>query len=137
MVSKKWVNKLDNGGLKHVIFKALGLDPEIYEVEIYKDIIFLYAKVTNNNLNIVNFYLLEDYGLWESLEFNKDSVYEKSVRDVVTSWKVVQDERKGKYFIWLERVLENTKNNFGKEYLISLIRNHTGLSGKYLRTKLR
>lgn len=136
MVSKKWINKLDKVGLKHVMFKALGLDPEVYEVEIYKGNIFLYAKVTNNSLNIVNFYLLEDYELWKSLDYNKESVYEKNVRDII-SWKLIKDERRGKYFIWLERVLENTKNNFGKEYLIGLIRNHTGLSGKYLRTKLR
>ena len=135
-MNRKWLSKLNNEGLKHVLFKALGLDPEIYEVEIYKGNVFHAAKVTNNNLNIVNFYLLEDYGLWKSLDYNKESVYEKNVRDII-SWKVVQGELKGKYFIWLERVLGNTGNNLSKEYLISLIRNHTGLSGKYLRTKLR
>ena len=29
------------------------------------------------------------------------------------------------------------ENKFGKEYLIDLIRNKTGLSGKFLRKKLR
>ena len=36
-----------------------------------------------------------------------------------------------------EKRIEFMENKFGREYLIDLIRNKTGLSGKFLRKKLR
>ena len=108
----RWVNKLSDSDIEKLV-KKLGV--EYKGLRIKKEI------------GCINVYL--DSACWYALAIFNFSIM--VCGDEEEYWKYYDD-------IAMEKTLYLfMENKFGKEYLIDLIRNKTGLSGKFLRKKLR
>ena len=105
----RWINKLSDTDIEKLV-KKLGVEFESLKLSKRKDS-FIISK--NNETSFVLFF--DDF----KLIFNFDCVDDYNYYSVD---KI--------FYLFME-------NKFGKEYLIDLIRNKTGLSGKFLRKKLR
>ena len=105
----RWVNKLSNNDIENLV-KKLGVDFKNLKLSKRNDS-FIVSK--NDETSYVLFF--DDF----QLIFNFECVDNYNYRSVD---KI--------FYLFME-------NKFGREYLIDLIRNKTGLSGKFLRKKLR
>ena len=105
----RWINKLSDTDIENLV-KKLGVEFECLKLSKRKDS-FIISR--NNETSFVLFF--DDF----KLIFNFDLVdnYDYHSADKI-------------FYLFME-------NKFGKAYLIDLIRNKTGLSGKFLRKKLR
>ena len=108
----RWVNKLSDTDIEKLL-KKLGI--EYVSLRIKKE------------TNCIKVYL--------------DSVYYYSL--VIYDFSIMFSDNNGDYCEYYDCIAKEKifylfmENKFGKEYLIDLIRNKTGLSGKFLRKKLR
>ena len=105
----RWINKLSNDDIGNLV-KKLGVEYESLKISKRKDSFIISI---NDETSCVLFF--DDF----QLIFNFDCVDNYDYRSVD---KI--------FYLFME-------NKFGKEYLIDLIRNKTGLSGKFLRKKLK
>lgn len=105
----RWVNKLSDTDIENLV-KKLGVEYEGLKL-LKRNDSFIVSK--NDETSYVLFF--DDF----QLIFNFDCVDDYNYRSVD---KI--------FYLFME-------NKFGREYLIDLIRNKTGLSGKFLRKKLR
>ena len=105
----RWVNKLSDTDIEKLA-KKLGIEYESLIIRKEINCIKVY-------LNGAYYYSFVIYDF--STMFNFDLVYNY---DYHSADKI--------FYLFME-------NKFGREYLIDLIRNKTGLSGKFLRKKLR
>ena len=105
----RWVNKLSGADIENLV-KKLGVEYESLKL-LKRNDSFIVSK--NDETSYVLFF--DDF----QLIFNFDLVdnYDYHSADKI-------------FYLFME-------NKFGREYLIDLIRNKTGLSGKFLRKKLR
>ena len=109
----RWINKLSDSDIEKLV-KKLGIDFKSLKISKRNDRIIDKIIVSKNDeTSYVLFFI--DF----QLIFNFDCVDDYNYRSVD---KI--------FYLFME-------NKFGKEYLIDLIRNKTGLSGKFLRKKLR
>ena len=105
----RWVNKLSDTDIENLV-KKLGVEYESLKL-LKRNDSFIVSK--NDETSYVLFF--DDF----QLTFNFDCVDDYNYR---SADKI--------FYLFME-------NKFGREYLIDLIRNKTGLSGKFLRKKLR
>ncbi len=105
----RWINKLSDSDIEKLV-KKLGIEYESVKILKLKD-----SLVVSKNDETSYVLFFDDF----QLIFNFDLVdnYDYHSKDKI-------------FYSFIE-------NKFGKEYLIDLIRNKTGLSGKFLRKKLR
>ena len=105
----RWINKLSDDDIEKLV-KKLGVE--------YKSLKLLKRNdsfIVNRNDETSYVLFFDDF----QLIFNFDRIDDYNYHSVD---KI--------FYLFME-------NKFGKEYLIDLIRNKTGLSGKFLRKKLR
>jgi hypothetical protein len=105
----RWINKLSDTDIENLV-KKLGVEYESLKI-VKRNDSFIVSK--NNETSYVLFF--DDF----QVIFNFDRVDDYNYRSVD---KI--------FYLFME-------NKFGREYLIDLIRNKTGLSGKFLRKKLK
>ena len=105
----RWVNKLSDTDIENLV-KKLGVEYESLKI-VKRNDSFIVSK--NDETSYVLFF--DDF----QLIFNFDRIDDYNYHSVD---KI--------FYLFME-------NKFGREYLIDLIRNKTGLSGKFLRKKLR
>ena len=105
----RWVNKLSDTDIEKLL-KKLGVEYESLKISKRNDS-FIVSK-NDETSYVLSF---DDF----QLIFNFECVDDYNYRSVD---KI--------FYLFME-------NKFGKEYLIDLIRHKTGLSGKFLRKKLR
>ena len=105
----RWINKLSDTDIEDLV-KKLGVEYESLKL-LKRNDSFIVSK--NDETSYVLFF--DDF----QLIFNFDCVDDYDYHSVDKT-----------FYLFME-------NKFGKEYLIDLIRNKTGLSGKFLRKKLR
>ena len=109
----RWINKLSDTDIEKLV-KKLGIEYESLKISKRNDRIIDKIIVSKNDeTSYVLFF--DDF----QLIFNFDCIDGYNYHSVN---KI--------FYLFME-------NKFGKEYLIDLIRNKTGLSGKFLRKKLR
>ena len=108
----RWVNKLSDTDIEKLV-KKLGIEYESLKIK--------------EGIGCINVYL--DSACWYALAIFDFSIM---VCDDEEEYWTYYD------YIAIEKLLYLfMENKFGREYLIDLIRNKTGLSGKFLRKKLR
>ena len=105
----RWINKLSDTDIENLL-KKLGVEYESLKIRKRKDR-FIISK--NDETSYVLFF--DDF----QLIFNFDCIDNYNYHLVGKT-----------FYLFME-------NKFGREYLIDLIRHKTGLSGKFLRKKLR
>ena len=108
----RWINKLSDTDIENLVKKS-GI--EYVSLKIKKE------------TDCINVYL--DSSCWYAL-----AIFDFSV--------MVCDDEEEYWTYYSSITIEKTlylfmENKFGREYLIDLIRNNTGLSGKFLRKKLK
>ena len=108
----RWINKLSDTDIEKLV-KKLGIEYESLKIRKEKN----YIKVYWDSVYCYSF-VIYDF----SIMFSDDNVDYWECYDCIDKEKI--------FYLFME-------NKFGKEYLIDLIRNKTGLSGKFLRKKLR
>ena len=108
----RWINKLSDTDIEKLA-KKLGIEYE--SLKIRKEINCI--KVYLNGAYYKSF-VIYDF----SIMFSDDNGYYWEYYDCIAKANL--------FYLFME-------NKFGKAYLIDLIRNKTGLSGKFLRKKLR
>ena len=108
----RWVNKLSDSDIEKLV-KKLGIEYESLKIEKCTNYIKIY-------LDSACYYSLAicAFSMW----FRDDNGDYLECYDCIEKEKIL--------YLFME-------NKFGREYLIDLIRNKTGLSGKFLRKKLR
>ena len=105
----RWVNKLSDTDIEKLA-KKLGIEYE--------------SLIIRKEINCIKVYLNGSY-------YYSFVIYDFSIRfnfDLVDNYDYHSADKL--FYLFME-------NKFGREYLIDLIRNKTGLSGKFLRKKLR
>ena len=108
----RWVNKLSDTDIEKLAKKS-GIEYESLRIE----------KLTN----CIKVYL--------------DGAYDKSF--VLYDFSIMFSDDDGDYWEYYDCIAKEKifclfmENKFGREYLIDLIRDKTGLSGKFLRKKLK
>ena len=105
----RWINKLSDTDIENLL-KKLGIEYESLKIEKTKSGFWVYR---DNKESYILF--TDDFNL--SFKFSHSIDYNYRTNDKI-------------FYLFME-------NKFGREYLIDLIRNKTGLSGKFLRKKLR
>ena len=105
----RWIKKLSDTDIEKLL-KNLGIEYQILKIEKTKSGFWVYRD------NKESYILFTD-------DFNLSFKFSHSIDD---NYKLIDKI----FYLFME-------NNFGREYLIDLIRNKTGLSGKFLRKKLR
>ena len=108
----RWINKLSDTDIEKLV-KKLGVEYVNLRIE----------KCTS----WIKIYLDSDYcyslAIYDfSMMFSDDNGDYWEYYDCIAKYKI--------FYLFME-------NKFGREYLIDLIRHRTGLSGKFLRKKLR
>ena len=105
----RWVNKLSDTDIENLV-KKLGIEYESVKILKLKDSLIVSKNdETSYVLFFVDFQLIFNFDLVDNYDYHSaDKIF----------------------YLFME-------NKFGREYLIDLIRNKTGLSGKFLRKKLR
>ena len=113
----RWVNKLSDTDIENLV-KKLGVEYVNLRIE---------KGVNCINTNCIKIYL--------------DSAYYYSL--VIYDFSIMFSDDNGDYWECYDCIAKDKilclfmENKFGREYLIDLIRKKTGLSGKFLRKKLR
>ncbi len=105
----RWINKLSDTDIEKLV-KKLGVEYQILKIEKTKYGFWVHRD------NEESYVLFTD-------DFNLSFKFSHSIDD---NYKLIDKI----FYLFME-------NKFGREYLIDLIRNKTGLSGKFLRKKLR
>ena len=104
----RWINKLSNTDIEKFVKEFVKkIGVEYESLRIEKDIYRLVVYLDNNDTSL---FIMTDF-----------QFFRKYNHVILT---------KNMFYLFME-------NKFGREYLIDLIRNKTGLSGKFLRKKLR
>ena len=105
----RWVNKLSDTDIENLV-KKLGIEYESVKILKLKDSLVISKNdETSYVLFFVDFQVIFNFDLVDNYDYQSaDKIF----------------------YLFME-------NKFGREYLIDLIRNKTGLSGKFLRKKLR
>ena len=105
----RWVNKLSDNDIENLV-KKLGIEYESVKILKLKDSLVISKNdETSYVLFFVDFQVIFNFDLVDNYDYQSaDKIF----------------------YLFME-------NKFGREYLIDLIRNKTGLSGKFLRKKLR
>ena len=105
----RWVNKLSDTDIENLV-KKLGIEYESVKILKLKDSLVISKNdETSYVLFFVDFQVIFNFDLVDNYDYHSaDKIF----------------------YLFME-------NKFGREYLIDLIRNKTGLSGKFLRKKLR
>ena len=105
----RWVNKLSDADIEKLL-KKFGVEYQILKIEKTKYGFLVYR---DNEESYVLF--TDDFNLSFKFSHSIDCNYRTNDKT---------------FYLFME-------NKFGKEYLIDLIRHKTGLSGKFLRKKLK
>ena len=108
----RWVNKLSDTDIEKLA-KKLGIEYESLKIRKETNCIKVYLDGA-----YYKSFVIYDF----SIMFSDDNGYYWEYYDCIAKEKL--------FYLFME-------NKFGREYLIDLIRNKTGLSGKFLRKKLR
>ena len=108
----RWVNKLSDTDIENLV-KKLGIEYESVKIRKEKN----HIKVYWDSVYCYSF-VIYDF----STMFRDDNGDYWECYDCIDKEKI--------FYLFME-------NKFGKAYLIDLIRHRTGLSGKFLRKKLR
>ena len=105
----RWVNKLSDTDIENLV-KKLGVEYESVKILKLKDSLVISKNdETSYVLFFVDFQVIFNFDLVDNYDYQSaDKIF----------------------YLFME-------NKFGREYLIDLIRHKTGLSGKFLRKKLR
>ena len=105
----RWVNKLSDVDIENLV-KKLGVEYESLKLLKRNDSLIVSKNdETSYVLFFVDFQLIFNFDLVDNYDYHSaDKIF----------------------YLFME-------NKFGREYLIDLIRHRTGLSGKFLRKKLR
>ena len=105
----RWINKLSDADIEKLL-KKLGVEHESVKIIKLKDSLVVSKNdETSYILFFVDFQVIFNFDLVDNYDYH-------------SAEKI--------FYLFME-------NKFGREYLIDLIRNKTGLSGKFLRKKLR
>ena len=105
----RWINKLSDTDIENLV-KKLGIEYESVKILKLKDSLVISKNdETSYVLFFVDFQVIFNFHLVDNYDYHS------------------ADKT---FYLFME-------NKFGREYLIDLIRNKTGLSGKFLRKKLR
>ena len=108
----RWINKLSDTDIEKLL-KKLGIEYESLRIEKRTNCIKVYLGGAYDKS-----FVIYDF----SIMFIDDNGDYRECYDCNDKEKI--------FYLFVE-------NKFGREYLIDLIRNKTGLSGKFLRKKLR
>ena len=105
----RWVNKLSDTDIENLV-KKLGIEYESVKILKLKDSLVISKNdETSYVLFFVDFQVIFNFDLVDNYDYHSaDKIF----------------------YLFME-------NKFGREYLMDLIRHKTGLSGKFLRKKLR
>ena len=108
----RWVNKLSDTDIEKLA-KKLGIEYE--------------SLIIRKEINCIKVYLNGAY-CYSFVIYDFSIMFSDDNGDYWECYDCIDKEKI--FYLFME-------NKFGREYLIDLIRNKTGLSGKFLRKKLR